>query len=80
VLDAGAGSFDAIAGVGDDYFAMAGQARDYRADGIVAAIAGALGFVDGELHEFFFGLVGSGNLGRGYEYGHHAMIVMRLRG
>ena len=51
MFDAGAGSFHAIAGVRDDHFAAAGEARDHRADGIVAAVTCAFCFGDGQLHE-----------------------------
>jgi hypothetical protein len=57
VLDGGAGSFDAVAGGGDDDFALAQDAGDDGTDGIIAPVAGAHGLFDGELHELFPGFV-----------------------
>src|ERR1700680_3964782 len=57
VLDGGAGSFDAVAGGGDDDLALAQDASDDGTDGIIAAVAGADGLLDGELHELFLGFV-----------------------
>ncbi len=53
--------FHAIAGIGDDHFAAAGETGDDGADGIVAAVAGAFCFRDGQLHELFSRFVGLKN-------------------
>ncbi len=63
MLDAGAGSFDAIASVGDDDFLFAHDAGDDGADGVVATISGAFGLGHSKLHKLDFGLVGFGNHG-----------------
>src|SRR5436305_854231 len=51
VLDARSRSLDAVTGAGDDDFAPADQPRYHRADGIVTAIARALGFRNCQFHE-----------------------------
>jgi hypothetical protein len=61
VLDAGARGFYAVACAGDDRLGLAGDARDDRANRIVAAVARALGLLDGKLHEFFLRFVPSGD-------------------
>jgi hypothetical protein len=66
VFDAGAGGLHPVAGAGDDDFALAHEAGDDGADGIVAAIPGALGFVDGQPHELFLRLEGGRDHGRDY--------------
>src|ERR1700719_4467483 len=51
VLDGGAGSLHTIAGGGDDDLALSQDARYDGTDGVIAAVAGAHGLFDGELHE-----------------------------
>ena len=54
VLDARARGFHAVAGTGDDRLALACDARDDSADGVITAVAGPLGLCDGKFHEFLF--------------------------
>ena len=58
VLDARARRFYAISGIGDDHFALANQACDDRADGIIATLTGAPSLGNGKLHELFSWFVG----------------------
>ena len=58
VLDARAGSFNAVTGVSDDHFALANQSRDDGTDGIVAALTGAPSLGNGKFHELLSGFVG----------------------
>ena len=53
VLDAGARSLYAVTGIGNDNFALAHKSSDDGADRIVATVASAFGFRDGQFHEFF---------------------------
>ena len=59
VFDAGARSFYAVTGAGNDHFAPARKACDHSANGIVAAVAGAFGLRNSKLHEFLSRFVGS---------------------
>ena len=61
VLDARSGGLHAVARAGDNHFAAPNQPGDDRADRIVAAITGALGFRDRQLHKLPARLVGSGD-------------------
>src|SRR5260221_8502909 len=61
VLDAGAGSFDAVSSIGNHHFALAEHAGNHRSDRIVTAVTGTLGLGDSQFHEFLFGLVGVRN-------------------
>src|SRR5258708_35730255 len=59
MFDAGSRSFYPVACAGDDGLASATDARNDRANGIVAPVAGTFGLRDGKLHELLFGLIRS---------------------
>src|SRR6516164_7822910 len=61
MLDARARSLYAVARAGNHHFALAHQARNHRANRIIAAVAGALRFGNRQFHEFLFGFVGRRN-------------------
>jgi hypothetical protein len=69
VLDAGARSFYAVTGIGNDNFALAHKSSDDGADWIVATFTSAFGFRDGQFHEFFSRLVrGRDHVARVYRF------------
>jgi hypothetical protein len=57
VFDAGSRSFYPVSRAGDDRLTLAGDARNDRANRIVAAVAGAFGLCNSQFHEFLFRLV-----------------------
>src|SRR5713101_1405035 len=59
MLDARPRSFYSVPGAGNNHFTSAREARDDRANGIVASVTGALGFRDCQLHKPLFRFVGS---------------------
>ena len=61
VFDAGSRSFYPVSGAGDDRLALSGHARNNRPNGIVAPVAGALGFRNGQFHELLLRLIRSRN-------------------
>src|SRR6185436_14136512 len=63
VLDAGSRRLDPVPGAGNDHLAPVRETCDDSANRIVAAVAGALGLGDRQLHELLLRFVGSRNNG-----------------